>query len=304
MQLVILMVSLSLVAGVAVAANLRRRERDGIGIISGPAAEADTGRWRVRPLAIVHRGDDSAPENSLHAIANAGARGADYAEIDVRLTRDGVPVVFHDGRTGRLSADGLDLRVSALTADELQHMRMSQYGETFHVPTLAEAIEAAKHSSDHLGLLLHLKSDPRHPARLDDAVMAQVEDRRFADRAMFMSTFDEDIEIVHRRHPDWTVGKCVSPKGRPRVEWPRDASFVVMRGDRIDARVIAHARHDGVPVFAGVSDDYRKGNECLRLGADGILGGDTRRVLGTVDRHAVDLPSRGVEPDAATPWRR
>ncbi|MBT1173617.1 hypothetical protein JS528_09755 [Bifidobacterium sp. MA2] len=291
-QLVVLLITLSLVTGVAVAANLRRRERDGIdGPVAGvgPASVMHDARWRVRPLAIVHRGDDSAPENSLHAIANAGARGADYSEIDVRLTRDGVPVVFHDGRTGRLSAAGVDVPVSSVTLAELQRMPMTQHGEIYHIPTLAEAIGAARRSSDHLGLLLHLKSNPRHPAKLDDAVMDQVEDQRFADRAMFMSTNDEDIAIVHRRHPGWTVGKCVSPKGRPLVEWPKDASFVVMRGDRINLAVLARARRDGVPVFAGVSDDYREGNECLRLGADGILGGNTRRTLGTVDRHTVTL---------------
>lgn len=328
-QLIILLVSCSLITGVAVAANLRRRERDPF--VGSPAAGAlpiaedgrpdaaggDSGtihdggstasrtigqgadRWRVRPLAIVHRGDDSAPENSLHAIANAGARGADYSEIDVRLTRDGIPVVFHDSRTGRLSAEGVDRPVSTMTAAELQHMPMTQYGELFHVPTLAEAIMAAKHSSDHLGLLLHLKGDPKHPARLDDAVMDQVEDQRFAGRAMFMSTFDEDIAIVHKRHPDWTVGKCVSPKGHPLVEWPRDAGFVVMRGDRINLAVLARARRAGVPVFAGVSDNYRKGNECLSLGADGILGGNARRVLGTVDRHAVEVNGDSHE---AVPW--
>jgi len=37
-----------------------------------------------------------APENSLAGIAAAARQGADLVEIDVRLTRDGVPVLCHD----------------------------------------------------------------------------------------------------------------------------------------------------------------------------------------------------------------
>lgn len=300
-QLIVLVISFSLITGVAVAANLRRRERDGV--VPGQsaptvaertgAAGAESSDWKVRPLAIVHRGDESAPENSLHAIANAGARGADYSEIDVRLDADRVPVVFHDRRTGRLSADHVDVPVADLTTRDLQHMVMRQHGEDFHIPTLAQAIETAQRVNDHTGLLLHLKTDDRHAPALTDAVMREVEERRFADRTMLMSTSDRAISLIHGRHPDWSVGKCVSPVEGSPIEWPRDASFVVMRGDRISLGVLARARRDGVPVFAGVSDNYREGNRSLSLGADGILGGDSRKVLRTVDRHVVRVGAAG-----------
>jgi glycerophosphoryl diester phosphodiesterase len=50
-----------------------------------------------RPLVLAHRGDSShSPENTLEAAALGHAAGADGWEFDVQLTRDGVPVVFHD----------------------------------------------------------------------------------------------------------------------------------------------------------------------------------------------------------------
>lgn len=318
-QLVVLLISLSLVAGAATAVNLRRRERDTgvitpihtiLGVNSGSAggtafrsggsvaeragATPSSSDWTVRPLAIVHRGDDSAPENSLHAIANAGARGADYSEIDVRLDADKVPVVFHDRKTGRLSADYVDVPVSDLTTDELQHMTMRQHDEDFHIPTLMQVIETAQHVNDHTGLLLDLKTDDRHAPALTDAVMSRIEDARFTDRTMLMSTSDRAISLIHKRHPDWSVGKCVSPVPGTPVDWPKDASFVVMRGDRINLAVLARARRDNIPVFAGVSDDYRKGNTTLSLGADGILGGNARKVVRTVDRHMIRVSDEGL----------
>src|SRR2546426_10309891 len=58
----------------------------------------------VRPFIIGHRGASAvAPENTIAAFACAMQAGADGIEFDVRLARDGVPVVIPDAtlqRTG------------------------------------------------------------------------------------------------------------------------------------------------------------------------------------------------------------
>ncbi|HXO22360.1 MAG TPA: glycerophosphodiester phosphodiesterase [Thermoanaerobaculia bacterium] len=65
-------------------------------------------------LVLAHRGDYAdCPENTLEAFERAAARGADGIETDVRLSRDGLPVLFHDRR----APDGRE--VAALTAAEL-----------------------------------------------------------------------------------------------------------------------------------------------------------------------------------------
>ena len=38
----------------------------------------------------------SATENTIASLRKAGAHGADYVEFDVQLTKDLVPVVYHD----------------------------------------------------------------------------------------------------------------------------------------------------------------------------------------------------------------
>ncbi|MGL4635315.1 MAG: glycerophosphodiester phosphodiesterase [Beijerinckiaceae bacterium] len=73
----------------------------------------------TRPLVIAHRGASAlAPENSIGALEAAIASGADMVEADVRLARDGVPVICHDPDLMRLAGrpekvDALD--VAALT---------------------------------------------------------------------------------------------------------------------------------------------------------------------------------------------
>ena len=50
------------------------------------------------PLVVAHRGASAAhpPGNTVAAFAAAVALGADWVELDVRLTADGALVVHHD----------------------------------------------------------------------------------------------------------------------------------------------------------------------------------------------------------------
>jgi glycerophosphoryl diester phosphodiesterase len=80
-------------------------------------------------LALAHRGRHvGCPENTLAAFEAAVAYGADGIETDVRLSRDGLPVLFHD----RLAPGGRE--VAALSAAELSA------AAGYEVPTLDQAL--------------------------------------------------------------------------------------------------------------------------------------------------------------------
>ena len=87
----------------------------------------------ARTLRLAHRGDwRLAPENSLEALVlAAGTPAIDGVEFDVRLSRDGVPVLLHDETLERVQ--GRPDRVDALAAVELRRAG---------VPSLAEVLEA------------------------------------------------------------------------------------------------------------------------------------------------------------------
>ena len=62
---------------------------------------------RRPPCPIAHRGCmEAGPENSLTAFEEAAALGAGGVEMDVRRTRDGKLVVFHDADVRRLTWAG------------------------------------------------------------------------------------------------------------------------------------------------------------------------------------------------------
>jgi glycerophosphoryl diester phosphodiesterase len=60
--------------------------------------------WRKRPtVEIGHRGYgvsttklSNVRENTIHSLNYAAENGADYVEFDVQLTKDRVPIIFHD----------------------------------------------------------------------------------------------------------------------------------------------------------------------------------------------------------------
>lgn len=103
------------------------------------------------PAAFVfaHRGGRAlAPENTLLAFETGLAAGADGLECDVRLSRDGVPVVIHDATLERTT--NLTGPVSARTAAELARVDAASHferdgafpwrGQGVGIPTLAEVL--------------------------------------------------------------------------------------------------------------------------------------------------------------------
>lgn len=97
-----------------------------------------------------HRGDRSiAPENTMSAFRAALAEPMiDFIETDVQLSRDGVPVLFHDVDLHRIAS--ARSRVSDLDAKELSRIDVgSWYGSEFaseRIPTLEQFLLLLKDS--------------------------------------------------------------------------------------------------------------------------------------------------------------
>src|SRR5262245_29247221 len=109
------------------------------------------------PAIVAHRGASSTrPENTLASFEEAIALGAQIVELDIRLSRDGVPVVMHDPVVDR-TTDGTGF-VHELTAAEIASLRV---GKEERVPTFAEVLEVA---SGRAALAVEIKSIPGEPA--------------------------------------------------------------------------------------------------------------------------------------------
>jgi len=87
---------------------------------------------------LAHRGlhNDKFPENSLGAFENACKNGF-AIELDVRLLKDGTPVIFHDPNTLRMC--NIDKNINEITLDELNDYHLA--GTKFTIPTLEQVLE-------------------------------------------------------------------------------------------------------------------------------------------------------------------
>ncbi|KOU68149.1 glycerophosphodiester phosphodiesterase [Streptomyces sp. WM4235] len=207
--------------------------------------------------AVGHRGDPyRVRENTLDSIRSAFARGADAVEIDVRLTRDRVPVVLHDETLQRLW--GHDVRLDAVTAPQLKELARGG------IPTLREALEAAGAGRVMVDL----------PGADSDAVRTVVDQVREcgARERTYYCAGPESMLAVRAADPGaeialtWTT---LSPPRRVLIDAVAPA-WLNYRFGLVDRELTDALHRDGLLVSAWTADTKRSMRALIAAGVDSI----------------------------------
>ena len=164
-----------------------------------------------------HRGGRGAaypPENSIGAFQTAIDASADGIELDVHLSADGVPVVFHDATLKRMT--GATGELASLSLPEIKKLRLlTPQGRSSKetIPTLEEVLTLVGHclrTSPSFVLNIELK-DPRSP----HAVASLVRERLASGwllKNFLISSFDmsslREIKSLLPRVPLGTLFEC------------------------------------------------------------------------------------------------
>ena len=84
------------------------------------------------------------PENSLPAVREAIRLGVDIVEIDIKVSKDGIPFLMHDGKVDRTTTGKGD--PEEMTFGQLQELRLVAKGKTTDekIPSLEEVLILAK----------------------------------------------------------------------------------------------------------------------------------------------------------------
>ncbi len=241
------------------------------------------------PWLIAHRGGGGiAPENTLAAFDLAVRLGADALEIDVRRTRDGAVVVFHDEETTRLT--GQAGTIEARTLEEVRALDAGfsftpDGGATFPfrgaglvVPTLAELL--ARHPAMRLNIDAKTEDGPLAGALAEVLLAAGA-----GPRACVGSFHDAQAERLGALLPGCArylperAATCHvlaakagedgrgCPAGYELASLPHRVGGLTV----VDEPVVAWFHARGMPVHVWTVDDPAEMRGLLRLGVDGIV---------------------------------
>lgn len=209
-------------------------------------------------ICMAHRGwSGRAPENTMTAIRLALAEPAIQAmEIDVQLSRDGVPVLIHDFTLNRTtSGTGL---VKDRTLQELRQLDAgSWFGEKFageRIPTLEEVLLAVK---GRCTLNIELKATSDMYPGLAEKVLELLE-RHEMKQQVYITSFDHDL-IRQVRQLDESVQTGLIVYGRPvlMLEQLREAgaNILSMGYPHLNREMALAAIERGYTVVAWTLDD-------------------------------------------------
>jgi glycerophosphoryl diester phosphodiesterase len=235
------------------------------------------------PWRIAHRGArDQAPENTQTAFEQALTYPIDGIELDVRMSSDGIPVIFHDPFLRRVT--GRRVRIEDLSIAQLDTM---DWGGWFHEDFRGEPLLTLERTLELFGprtrLLIEIKSSAAHGAghaeRLTRRVLdllAAMPPQVPADH-IFLLSFDlQVIRRIGQLAPQW---RCVLnvPELNPLLALglpPEDIDrlhAIDVRIGRLSALLAQWARDRGLRVFTYTCNGPRQVHKALRLGVDAIL---------------------------------
>lgn len=219
-------------------------------------------------IVMAHRGaSGQAPENTLAAFRLAGEQGADFVELDVQESSDGVVLVGHDADLMKVARSPLKIWQS--TADALRAIDIGSYfAPSFadqRVPTLAEALETSRGKSK---VNIELK-DYGHDVQLEARVIGVVEAAGMQDQVVTMSLSHKMVREMERLRPDWTSGlllaKAIGDASK------LEADFLAVPASVATRRFIRLAHAAGKPVYAWTVNDPQQMVRLIGYGVDGLI---------------------------------
>jgi glycerophosphoryl diester phosphodiesterase len=228
----------------------------------------------VPPLIIAHRGASAEkPENTLAAFRRALALEVDGIELDVQVTRDSVPVVFHDPRLRRLTGTGG--RLAAKTWAELRPL-LVQGREP--IPRLVDVLRLTR------GLAvvqIEMKTGPVAP------VVRAVKAARAAEWVI-LASFDARLVAAARDLAPAIPRMLISEGRHAPARLIRQLAACGAAGLSVNQRAIRsaawvhHFHMRGYAVWSWTVNDPATARRLAGWGVDALLGDDPALMKGAV----------------------
>lgn len=233
------------------------------------------------PQITAHRGGSNlAPENTLAALQKAIDEGADYAEIDVAQTKDGIIVVSHDNNIKRIS--GKDLNIWSSNYADIKDLDIGSWFDpqfkNEHIPTLAEAVELCQGK-----ILLNIELKPTgHEASLVESTVAIIKQHDFSDQCVLASLDYPTLEKVGSVAPElkraYITALAIGDIQKLPVDiYSIESSFVT-------PEIVTAIHRENKEVLAWTVDSQESTEKMVKIGVDNIITDDVAQTREIVDQ--------------------
>ncbi len=214
-------------------------------------------------LIFAHRANNNyLPENSLLAIKSAINIKINAIEIDVRLTKDKIPLIIHNNNLKNII--NKSVRVSRVTHNQIDKLTAPF---NIKIPTLEEILLVMNNS-----IILNLELKNNNMAKIVYSIIKSSDKSWYEDKIIISSSHVKELRTIKKLNPKIKtalVTKFTIFLGM--IKSNNNFNIIVVNQNYLKKYFIKLAHKKNLLVYCYTINTSKQLNKMLKLGADGIF---------------------------------
>ena len=245
------------------------------------------------PTVMAHRGlSADAPENTLYAFSDAISVGADFIELDVQQTRDGVLVVMHDSNLKRTT--GVNKDIWDVDYADIQNLDAGSWFDPAYanarIPTLEETLQFVDKRAK---LNIEIKPTKHGSDTLEQDVAELITRYQYTDACYVTSFSYGSLKKVKEANPEIRTGYLMSVAYGQFYSLKYADAFSLNKVF-VTSQVVNAAHQQGKQIFAWTVNSMSEVRSLCNLHVDSIITDDPLMVQNVISRDSTGETLRSV----------
>lgn len=245
------------------------------------------------PTVMAHRGlSADAPENTLYAFSDAISVGADFIELDVQQTRDGVLVVMHDSNLKRTT--GVNKDIWDVDYADIQNLDAGSWFDPAYanarIPTLEETLQFVDKRAK---LNIEIKPTKHGSDTLEQDVAELITRYQYTDACYVTSFSYGSLKKVKEANPEIRTGYLMSVAYGQFYSLKYADAFSLNKVF-VTSQVVNVAHQQGKQIFAWTVNSMSEVRSLCNLHVDSIITDDPVMVQNVISRDSTGETLRSV----------
>lgn len=245
------------------------------------------------PTVMAHRGlSADAPENTLYAFSDAISVGADFIELDVQQTRDGVLVVMHDSNLKRTT--GVNKDIWDVDYADIQNLDAGSWFDPAYanarIPTLEETLQFVDKRAK---LNIEIKPTKHGSDTLEQDVAELITQYQYTDACYVTSFSYGSLKKIKEANPEIRTGYLMSVAYGQFYSLKYADAFSLNKVF-VTSQVVNAAHQQGKQIFAWTVNSMSEVRSLCNLHVDSIITDDPVMVQNVISRDSTGETLRSV----------